>query len=101
MRRRTSALLAACAASLSLTAVAVADDVPVIAAKPVISGVAQQGATLTASATWTGSPDPHVEWDWRRCTSDGSSCKAIKGASADKYVIAAQDVGEALQVRLT
>src|SRR5262249_18665972 len=51
--RRIAIVLAGCAGLVLGPAVARADDAPVITAGPAITGVAQQGETLTASATWT------------------------------------------------
>jgi len=99
MGRRRYVVIAACAASLVVSGIALAADAPV-ATKPVISGTPQVGATLTASATWTGSPAPEVEWTWRRCVSEGS-CKTIKGATGATYVPTADDVGQLLQAHLT
>ena len=70
--------------------------------RPVITGVAQVGETLAASATWGSSAPTSVAWQWLRCTADkGSDCKAIGGATADRYRIVDADVGYRLRVKLT
>ena len=72
------------------------------AAKPVITGIAQIGETLVASAT-LGSVDPaSAAWQWLRCQADkANTCRAIPGATADRYRIVDADVGLRLRVTLT
>jgi hypothetical protein len=72
------------------------------APKPVITGTAQIGETLVASAM-LGSVDPaSAAWQWLRCQADkAGSCKAIPGATADRYWIVDADVGFRLRVTLT
>ena len=66
---------------------------------PTISGAAQQGVTLTATAgTWTGYPTPTFSYLWQRCDSSGNSCITISGAKASTYVPAAGDVEHTLRV---
>jgi hypothetical protein len=100
MGRPAYVVVAACAASLVVSGIALAANAPPEATKPVVAGTPQVGATLTASATWTGSPAPEVEWTWRRCVSEGS-CKAIKGVTGATYVATADDLGQLLQARIT
>jgi hypothetical protein len=67
-----------------------ADGVP----KPAITGTAQAGETLTASATWGTQPPTTVAWQWLRCDAEKpGTCKAVAGATADHYRIADADVG--------
>jgi hypothetical protein len=74
---------------------------PQITGGPTISGVPQEGQTLTAKATWTGSTPPTPAWKWQRClATDIKACTVIKGATADTYVAATADVGFVLRVRL-
>src|SRR3954452_2222583 len=82
-------------------AAALAADAPVITAGPVIAGLAQEGETLTAHATWTGSPEPVAAWKWARCSGPKRSCSAIKGAKSDTYVPTSADVGSSLRIALT
>ena len=72
------------------------------AAKPVITGIAQIGETLVASAT-LGSVDPaSAALQWLRCQADkANTCRAIPGATADRYRIVDADVGFRLRVTLT
>jgi hypothetical protein len=74
---------------------------PKITGKPTISGTAQEGETLAASATWTGDPAPTVAWQWARCTAKGDKCNPIAGAASDLYVVTKVDVGATLRVRVT
>jgi hypothetical protein len=75
---------------------------PANTALPTVSGVANDGETLTAGAgTWTGSPTPTVTREWLRCSgADLASC-AGTGASGTSYVLAPADVGSRLRVRET
>jgi subtilisin family serine protease len=70
-------------------------------APPAVSGTAQDGQTLTASAgTWSGSPTAYA-YQWQRCDSSGATCSAIAGATDSSYVAASADVGWALRVTVT
>jgi hypothetical protein len=84
-------------------AAALADDYggPEIKERPQISGTAQVGSTLTASADWTGDPAPTATWVWLRCAKPRGWCSAIADATSDTYRVAAADVGAYLRVRLT
>jgi len=107
MRRRsvTKALLAGVATTLLyalLPAVASAQDggVPWVTVDPVIAGTPREGQTLTTTAEWIGDPMPTAAWRWQRCSA-AASCSSIAGATSDRYIAAAADVGSALRVRLT
>ncbi len=74
---------------------------PVNTAAPVISGTAQAGQTLSASqGAWSGSPTSYT-YAWSRCTSAGTSCMAITGASGATYAVDATDVNSTLRVAVT
>jgi hypothetical protein len=74
---------------------------PTSTSPPTISGTAQAGQTLTASAgTWTDSPTNYA-YQWQRCDSTGASCAAIAGSTTGSYVLAAADVGATIRVRVT
>jgi hypothetical protein len=92
--------VALAAGALGATAPARAATAPMITDGPVIEGTAQEGATLTARATWTGDPAPTVSWAWARCAPLGSPCTTIAGADAATYAVGAADVGAVLVVRL-
>src|SRR3954453_23548366 len=91
------AFLTAC--SLLTPPAASAHTAPVVASGPTISGVAQQSQSLTASATWTGDPDPTPEWVWQRCVTPTTACTAILGATSSTYTAGLLDVGLYLRVR--
>lgn len=65
-------------------------------ALPAITGTAETGETLTASAgTWTGTPTPAYSYQW---FSDGES---ISGATASTYDVQASDEGNVITVQVT
>ena len=67
---------------------------------PTISGTAQAGQTLTATAgLWAGSPTRYV-YHWQRCAGAGS-CVAIPGANTLRYTPLAGDIASTLRVRVT
>jgi hypothetical protein len=73
---------------------------PPTVSKPVISGEAQEGRTLTASATWTGDPEPNVEWQWLRCAKAQGFCTSIPDATSSQRTVTGDDVGFLLRVRV-
>ena len=73
---------------------------PANTARPAISGTAQVGKTLSASAgTWTGTAPITFIYQWRRCV--GTTCSAITGATSSTYGPTASDVGDTLVARVT
>jgi WD40 repeat protein len=73
---------------------------PVNLTPPVISGRAQQGSTLTASAgSWSHEPTSYA-YRWKRCDSQGLNCVFISGASFPTYTLGAADVGATIRVRV-
>ena len=87
-------------AAMALAVPARAVSVPQITAGPVISGTAQVGAVLTATATWQGSPAPTPAWAWLRCPRATGSCDVIAGATSTSYRITQSDATAVLRVRL-
>ncbi len=68
---------------------------------PTISGIAEQGQTLTATpGTWTNSPTSTGE-QWQRCKSSGNGCAAIAGATGLTYKLTASDIGSTIRVQET
>jgi hypothetical protein len=68
---------------------------------PTISGVVEQGATLSATpGTWTNAPTSRSD-QWERCNASGTGCAAISGATAQTYTLAATDVGSTIRVQET
>jgi thermitase len=68
---------------------------------PSISGFTQLGQTLTATTgDWTGGPTSYT-YQWRRCSSSGSSCADVAGATSASYQPVSADVGSTMQVAVT
>jgi hypothetical protein len=80
---------------------------PVNTAEPTITGTPAVGQTLTAgTGSWEGAGPITFAFQWVRCGADGglpdgSNCPAIAGATANTYVVTAQDAGSRLRVRIT
>ncbi len=65
---------------------------------PTISGIAEQGQTLTATpGTWTNSPTSTGE-QWQRCKASGNDCAPIAGATGETYKLTASDIGSTIRV---
>jgi hypothetical protein len=77
-----------------------ADTQPAITEGPAIAGVPRESEVLTASATWTGDPEPAVAWRWLRCAVPKGKCTAVDGAASKSYQVVAADVGSVLRVRI-
>ncbi|MCW2975338.1 MAG: putative glycosyl hydrolase [Actinomycetia bacterium] len=74
---------------------------PSVLAAPQVTGPAQVGQTLTASAgTWGGSPTTFA-FAWRRCDPAGAACSALPGATASSYALTPGDAGTTLSVVVT
>jgi hypothetical protein len=96
------AIAAVCGLFLLATAgIAAAHGGAKITSGPTITGVAQEGETLTAAGTWKGTPAPVETWQWIRCKKPDGGCQPIAGATGISYVAAAADVNMFLRVRLT
>jgi hypothetical protein len=81
------------------TAAAIGGDVtgPTHSAPPAITGVAELGAQLTASAgVWTGVGSLTYHYQWYRCDADGAHCMTIRGATKPTYRTARADPGKTL-----
>jgi hypothetical protein len=100
--RRGPVVAIATAAALGLTLLAPAGaGAHEIVKGPLVSGVPQEGQTLTATAEWTGGQATPA-WKWQRCTvGPDQKCTVIQGATQTTYPIVAADVGFVLRVRLT
>jgi hypothetical protein len=74
---------------------------PVNTAAPAITGVAQEGQTLTEHhGSWTNEPTAY-SYHWLRCDSGGNNCQAIPGAEGQLYTLTPADVGRTIRVEET
>ena len=65
---------------------------------PVVSGTAQQGQALSASAgAWANSPTGYT-YQWQDCDQSGNNCANVAGATASSYTPAVSDVAHTLVV---
>ncbi|MDQ2775354.1 MAG: S8 family serine peptidase [Acidobacteriota bacterium] len=80
----------------------VSTAMPVNSAAPVVTGVAQAGSVVGASAgLWSGAPATFT-YQWYRCNSTGTNCAIIPGATAQMYaVLANADTGSTIAVTVT
>jgi len=85
-------------AAAASAAVAIAHPPPSSSLPPSISGHAIAGARLAEThAQWSNAPSSFA-YQWQRCNRGGGGCRAIAGASADAYTLAAADVGSTIRV---
>ena len=90
------------APSLSIETTAAVVTAPANDTAPSISGLAQEGQTLTATAgTWSGTQPIAQVFQWLRCDSTGGSCVVIPGANNSTYTLIEDDVGNTLLVGVT
>lgn len=74
---------------------------PANTALPTISGTAETGRTLTASAgSWTESPTSYA-YQWERCDSTGANCANVSGATSSSYLLGSADAGCTMRVAVT
>ena len=60
---------------------------------PVVSGLVQQGETLSVSqGSWSNSPTA-FGYQWEDCDGSGNNCVAITGATSSSYTLQPSDVG--------
>jgi hypothetical protein len=77
-------------------------NAPVAASPPTISGVRQEGETLTADAgTWNGSQPMTFAYQWQRCNAAGADCAVIVNSVAQTYSLTHGDVGATFRVVVT
>jgi hypothetical protein len=64
---------------------------------PVVTGTAVVNQTLTTSVgSWDGGAAP-FSYQWQRCSSTGTSCAAISGATASTYKLTTADGGHVVR----
>jgi len=74
---------------------------PAVTTLPKVSGIAIVGHSLSVTnGTWSYSPTNYA-YQWLRCTSTGTSCKKIAGATAPSYTLTSADVGHKLKAKVT
>lgn len=74
---------------------------PVNTSVPTISGTAQDGQTLAATAgAWSNSPTSFT-YQWLRCDQNGNNCVNISGATSSTYRATSADVNRRLRVAVT
>lgn len=74
---------------------------PTSTVRPTVSGTAAVGQTLTVSnGSWTPTPTSFAR-QWQQCSSDGSSCLNISGATGRSYGVRAADAGHRLRALVT
>jgi hypothetical protein len=84
------------------TATVTAATAPQNTALPQITGTTAVGSTLTATnGTWSGSTPITYTYAWQRCATNGASCAAIAGATAQTYKAATADADHTLRVVVT
>ena len=75
-----------------------AETVPAASAAPTIQGVPVMGQTLTElHGSWTESPTNYT-YQWYRCSSTGTGCVGISGATDPTYTLTSADVGKTIAV---
>jgi hypothetical protein len=78
-----------------------ADEKPTFTEGPAVTGIPRESELLTATAAWTGDPEPTAVWTWLRCErSQSNKCVAIARAASPTYRVVAADVGSRLRVRV-
>ena len=75
---------------------------PVPTAKPVITGQAQPGETLTSSTgDWSG-PAATYSYDWQSCNATAPlNCTSTGAPDQNTYALTSADVGKKIRVRVT
>ncbi len=80
----------------------VENESPTNITPPSISGMAQRGHTLTATAgLWSGSHPLTYTYQWQKCNDTEENCANISGATSAQYRIGAGDMGSTLRVVVT
>ncbi len=74
---------------------------PAVVKPPTISGSAQIGQKLTASAgSWASATKLTIYYQWVRCDANGKSCAPIQNAGAATYTVTNVDSGHRLFVQV-
>jgi len=104
---RTSRMAAIFAATFGLvglvpaSASAGTSAVPASSAPPAITGNPRAGQTLTAqNGSWDNNATA-FSYQWQQCSSAGTGCSDIGGATSQRYTVSAGDVDHTLRVIVT
>ncbi|HTW43619.1 MAG TPA: hypothetical protein VMD79_15035, partial [Solirubrobacteraceae bacterium] len=88
-------------ATSAATSVVVTVQAPVNHVLPTITGITEEGQTLTATTgVWTGSPSSYA-YQWEDCSTSGEACTSISKATASTYKLTSSDVGHTIRVIVT
>lgn len=69
--------------------------------QPVATGTVTRGLTVQVTdGFWNRKPST-VTYAWQRCNANGRLCTAIAGATANRYIVTADDAGHALAAVVT
>ena len=83
------------------SAQAAAQVVPTIVSPPTIQGTARVGETLTGEhGDWSSTTPVTYAYQWRRCNASGGACVNIPGETTTSRLIAPDDVGQTLRLRV-
>ena len=75
---------------------------PAVTSQPTVSGMAQEGQTLTAtSGSWSGTTPIAYGYQWQSCDPTGTDCGPIAGATVSTYTVTTGDVGTTIRVLVT
>jgi sugar lactone lactonase YvrE len=75
---------------------------PTNVALPAITGLFQEGATLSVNeGNWEGTPPLTFGYQWQSCNASGGLCKTITGATTSKYTLKGSEVGKTIRVSVT
>jgi concanavalin A-like lectin/glucanase superfamily protein len=98
----TNSVGSATARSDATTVVQSAASPPANVSPPTISGTPRDGQSLSAGpGSWSGTQPITYAYQWQRCSTTGTSCTPISGATASTYVLTSADVGSTVRVVVT
>jgi hypothetical protein len=89
---------------VSSTSIYKATDItiaPTLVGGVIAAGIARVGSTVTASATFNGTPTPAVTYQWLLCATPTSMCIEIGGATSASYETRNADIGSYLLAKVT
>jgi hypothetical protein len=94
-----TAVVAALLGGIGREALAAVQAVPTNTSRPTISGIPQQGHTLTGEhGDWSGGPNLTYSYQWQRCPAATLVCTDIPGETTASRTIAGDDVGSRLRL---